>query len=332
MQRLDKPGAERSGHKLQHWQHSHDFTLHNEKGERRTLYVLLLTAVTMVVEIIAGTLSGSMALLADGWHMATHVAAFMITLFAYRYARKHRDNPRFSFGTGKVNVLGGFASAIALAVVALLMLVESLHRLVEPQAISFNEAIVVACVGLAVNIIGALLLKDDHHHHDHGQAHGAESHHHHSHHHDHNLHAAYMHVLADALTSLLAIFALLAGKFAGLNWLDPVMGIVGAVIITRWALGLLRQTSPVLLDNSINPTLQQAIIGQIENDSDDRVSDCHIWKISASHYAAIIAVVTHQPRSPQHYKAQLAEFKQLAHLTVEVNPTQPPQGSTASST
>jgi len=262
----------------------------------------------MVVEIIAGTISGSMALLADGWHMATHVAAFMITLFAYHYARKHTNNPRFSYGPGKVNVLGGFASAIALAVVAILMLIESIHRLIEPQNIQFNEAIAVACIGLMINIIGAILLKDDHNHH-----HG------HDHHHDHNLHAAYMHVLADALTSLLAIVALLAGKLAGLSWLDPIMGIVGAVIITRWAYGLLKQSSPILLDFSIESKVRSDVITKLESNTNTRISDLHIWKVGANHYAAIVAIVSTEPQPTNFYKEQLADFKQLSHITIEVN-------------
>ena len=294
---------------LENWQHSHDFSVKNEKGERRTQYVLALTAITMIVEIIAGTVYGSMALLADGWHMATHVAAFMITLFAYSYARKHANNPAYAFGTGKVNVLGGFASAIALAVVALVMLIESLQRIVNPQTIHFNEAIVVASIGLSVNVISAFLLKDDHNHthqHDHGD-------------HDHNLRAAYLHVLADAMTSVLAIVALVSGKFLGWDWLDPIMGIVGAVIITRWSYGLLKQTSPILLDASIAREYQQAIKETIERDSDNRVSDIHIWKIGANHYAAIIALVTHYPNSMEYYKGLLKSFNKLSHITNEVN-------------
>lgn len=308
-------------HNLSPWQHQHNFSAQNERGERRTRYVLIITAITMVIEIAAGMLSGSMALLADGWHMATHVAAFMITLFAYSYSRKHANNPAFSFGTGKVNVLGGFASAVALAVVALLMLVESVHRLIEPQQIRFDEAIAVACIGLLINIIGAWLLKDEHqhghahHHHKHAHSHGDE----HQHHHDHNLHAAYMHVLADALTSLLAIFALLAGKLFGMGWLDPIMGVVGAVIITRWAIGLLQQTSPILLDSSIDEAIKQQVITTLEAEADNRVSDLHIWKIGAHHYAAIISVVTHHPQPAQHYKALLQPFHQLTHLSIEVN-------------
>ena len=302
-------------HTLENWQHDHDFSVKNEKGEKRTQYVLILTAVTMVVEIIAGSIYGSMALLADGWHMGTHVAAFMIALFAYRYARKHADDPAYAFGTGKVNVLGGFASAIALAVVALVMLIESIQRIVDPQTIHFNEAIFVAGIGLFINIVSAFLLKDDHaHHHDHDH-----HHHHHHHHHDHNLRAAYLHVLADAMTSVLAITALLSGKFLGWNWLDPVMGIVGALIITRWSYGLLKQTSPILLDASIEKEYQQAITESIEKDADNRISDIHVWRVGANHYAAIIALVTHYPNSVEHYKKLLKKFNKLSHVTIEVN-------------
>lgn len=297
-------------HTLEKWRHNHDFFVRNKKGEERTQYVLVLTAVTMVVEIVAGLLSGSMALLADGWHMATHVAAFMITLFAYRYARKHADSSAYTFGTGKVNVLGGFASAIALAVVALVMLVESLKRILDPQLIHFNEAIVVAVIGLLINVISAFLLKDDkdHEHHDV-----------HHHHHDHNLRAAYFHVLADALTSLLAIMALISGKYMGWNWLDPIMGVVGAIIITRWSYGLIKQTSPILLDASVDEEYQDKIKKAIEEDSDNRISDIHVWKVGANHYAAIIALVTNSPCSAGYYKKLLCKFKRLSHVTIEVN-------------
>lgn len=298
---------------LENWQHSHDFSAVSEKGERRTFYVLILTAITMVVEIIAGSVYGSMALLADGWHMGTHVAAFMIAIFAYRYARKHENSLAFSFGTGKVSVLGGFASAVALAVVALVMLLESLQRVVDPQVIHFNEAIFVAALGLLVNIVSALLLKEDaHHHHHHGHDHDA------GHHHDHNLRAAYLHVLADALTSLLAILALVSGKYFGWNWLDPFMGIVGAVIITRWSYGLLKQTGPILLDGSIEQAYQQQVKEAIEADSDNRVVDLHIWKVGANHYASIISLVTHYPKNTEHYKRLLNDFNKLSHVTIEV--------------
>jgi len=298
-------------HTLENWQHSHEFAVKNNKGERRTLYVLILTAITMIVEIFAGSIYGSMALLADGWHMGTHVAAFMITIFAYRYARNHAKNPAYAFGTGKVSVLGGFASAVALAVVALVMLIESMQRIIDPQIIQFNEAIAVASLGLLINIISAFLLKDDHHHHEHNDDH--------HHHHDHNLRAAYMHVLADALTSLLAIVALVSGKYFGWHWLDPVMGIVGAIIITRWSYGLLKQTSPILLDGSIEIGYQSSIVETIEQDSDNRVSDIHIWKVGANHYAAIISIVTHSPKSASYYKDLLKNFHKLSHTTIEVN-------------
>lgn len=296
---------------LESWQHSHDFSVKNEKGEKRTQYVLILTAVTMVVEIIAGSIYGSMALLADGWHMGTHVAAFMIALFAYSYARKHENNPAYTFGTGKVNVLGGFASAIALAVVALVMLIESLQRIVDPQTIHFNQAIIVAGIGLFINVVSAFLLKDDHSH-----THNNERDHHH---HDHNLRAAYLHVLADAMTSVLAIVALVLGKFWGWIWLDPTMGIVGAIIITRWSYGLLKQTSPILMDASIEEEYQKEIKETIESDSDNRISDIHIWKVGANHYAAIIALVTHYPNSAEHYKRLLKNFNKVSHITIEVN-------------
>lgn len=292
---------------LDRWQHNHDFAIDASRGERRTRWVIALTAVVMLVEIIAGMAFGSMALLADGWHMATHVAAFGITLYAYAYARRHRDNPAYSFGTGKVSTLGGFASAVALAVVALFMALESVARLFDPQAIHFNEAIAVAVLGLLVNLVSAVLLHDHHHDHDHG------------HHHDHNLRAAYLHVLADALTSVLAIAALLAGKLYGWNWLDPVMGIVGALIIARWATGLLRESGAILLDGGVPATTRRAIRATIEADADNEVADLHVWPVSPHHLAAIVTVVTHHPQPPEHYRALLSDVAGLAHVTVEVN-------------
>uniref|UniRef100_UPI004056FF6D CDF family Co(II)/Ni(II) efflux transporter DmeF n=1 Tax=Candidatus Electronema sp. TaxID=2698783 RepID=UPI004056FF6D len=303
---------------LQNWQHSHPFALNNESGERRTRLVLFLTLLTMTAEIIAGTVFGSMALLADGWHMGTHAAAFLIAVFAYRHVRKHQHSLRYAFGAGKVEVLAGFASAAALAVVALLMLAESLARLAAPAAIRFDEAIAVAVIGFAVNLISAFLLKDGHHHHERSHSHDHSCGHEHRHH-DHNLRAAYLHVLADALTSVLAITALLAGKFFGWHWLDPLMGIVGAAIITAWAWGLIQETAPILLDSSIDQEQRQAIQAAVEQDADNRVSDMHVWKAGANHYAAIIAVVTHYPKPPEHYKELLRQFHSLSHVTVEVN-------------
>lgn len=293
------------------WQHEHDFTVIHEHGERRTTHVLVLTAVTMVIEIAAGFMFGSMALLADGWHMGTHVAAFLITIFAYRYTRKHADNPAFTFGTGKVSVLGGFASAIALAVVALMMAVESIQRIILPQVIHFNEAISVAILGLIVNIISAFLLQE-HHTHDHGG-------HDNDHNHDHNLRAAYMHVLADAMTSLLAIAALTAGKFFGWTSLDPFMGIVGAIVITRWSYTLLRDTSPILLDESIDEEYVREIVDTIERDKDNRVADIHVWKVGPADFAAIISIVTHYPQKVEYYHDLLKQFSPLSHVTIEIN-------------
>ena len=319
---------------LADFQHSHDYSVNSRSAERRTQIVLGLTAVTMLAEIIAGTVFGSMALLADGWHMGTHVAAFFITLFAYRYARRNALNPAYSFGTGKVNVLAGFASAVVLGVVALFILLESVTRFFEPQAIQFGEAILVAGIGLAVNLLSAVLLKDDHHHHHgHHHGHGHHAHHDHDHdhdhdhhdheqaehHHDHNLRAAYLHVLADALTSVLAIAALLAGKYLGWMWLDPVMGVVGSLIIAHWALGLIRTTSPMLLDASIEEPEKMAIREVIESDADNRVADLHVWKVGEKDYAAIISLVTHSPRPAQHYRTMLSGFRQLSHITVEVH-------------
>ncbi|TAN66116.1 MAG: cation transporter [Methylobacter sp.] len=294
--------------------HEHDFLATNKKGERRTKQVLVLTLLTMIAEITAGALFGSMALLADGWHMGTHVAAFIITLIAYRYSRVHAHDQTFAFSSAKVGVLGGYTSSVVLGVVALIMLIESGQRIVNPHIIHFNEAIAVAGFGLFINFICALLLKE-HHHHEH------------AHHHDHNLKAAYFHVLADALTSVLAIIALVLGKYYGWNWLDPVMGIVGALIITQWSYSLMKETSPVLLDESIALKYKLAIKEKIESDEDNRISDLHIWRVSPGHFAIIISLVSHNPKAPEYYKELLKEFRgsggiginKLSHITVEVN-------------
>jgi len=297
-------------HDLGPWRRHHDFAGDSRPAERSTQRVVALTATMMVIEIVAGMAYGSMALLADGWHMATHVAAFGITLFAYRFARTHAADPRFSFGTGKVTTLGGFASAIALAVVAVVMVVESASRLVDPQTIRFGEALVVACLGLLVNLVCGYLLG--------AHAHTGEIDDD-GHAHDHNLRAAYLHVLADALTSVLAIAALLAGRYAGLVMLDPVIGLVGAAIIARWAYGLMCTTGHILLDGAADPAMQGAIVTAIESDGDTRVADLHVWQVGSGQYAAEIALVTHDPRPPAHYKALLGAIPRLAHVMVEVN-------------
>ena len=294
---------------IKKWQHSHDFSYIHEKGESRTRLVLAITATTMVVEIIAGSIFGSMALLADGWHMGTHAAAFAITIFAYQYSRRHRENTEFTFGTGKISVLGGFASAIALAIVALFMGFESIQRFFDPRIIQFNQAIAVAILGLSVNIVCAILLQGSHMHQD-KHAH---------HHHDLNLKGAYLHVLADAMTSVLAILALSFGRFLGWNWLDPLMGIVGALVITRWSYGLLVETNAILLDKNIDKDTEKEIQKKIESESDIRVSDIHVWKVGPLDYAAIISLVTHHPRTAAYYKGLISGFSEISHLTLEVN-------------
>jgi cation diffusion facilitator family transporter len=275
---------------------------------------MLLTAAMMVIEIVAGMVFGSMALLADGWHMATHVAAFGITLFVYRYARSQADNPQFTFGTGKVSVLGGFASAVALAVVALVMTLESVLRLARPEAIHFNEAIGVAVVGLLVNLVSGILLHEHPHHDELGHEHR-----HHDHHHDHNLRAAYLHVLADALTSVLAIFALLAGKYSGWSWLDPAMGLVGAAVIGRWSYCLVRDTGKILLDGGVDERTLAAIREAIEDDADNRITDLHVWHVGPDTYSAGLALVTYLPRNPDYYKSLLRHIPHLDHVLIEVN-------------
>lgn len=303
-------------HQLGNWRHSHNFARINRKGERRTKWVLLLTFTTMLVEIVAGMQFHSMALLADGWHMATHVMAFMIAIFAYRYSRIHEQDQTFAFSPAKVSVLGGFASSVALAMVAFMMVAESSERLIAPQPIQFDEAILVAVAGLVINLLSALLLSDHHHDHHHDDGHPEHQEHHH---HDHNLRAAYLHVMADAMTSVLAIVALLAGKYYGWNWLDAVMGFVGAVVILVWAWGLIKETSPVLLDQGIDEHYLQAIQDTLEEDGECRVCDIHIWRVSPAHYAAIIGLVTQVPKSPGYYKNLLVDFVHLNHVTVEVN-------------
>ena len=277
--------------------------------------VIIITVFMMIIEIGAGHLFGSMALLADGWHMGTHAAALLITVFAYIYARRHADNPKYSFSTGKVGVLGGFASAVVLGVIALLMGGESLIRLFSPVSIRFNEAIGVAVLGLAVNMVCAYLL---HAKQNHGHDHGHCSHHHH----DHNLRAAYLHVLADALTSFLAIFALLTGKHFGWVWMDPGMGLVGAVVITRWSYALLRDTSRILLDREATPELTAKIRSIIEAEADNLVADLHVWQVSPQHLSIILTVVTHFPKAPDHYKKLLKDLIKDAHITVEVQECQ----------
>ncbi|WP_454848621.1 CDF family Co(II)/Ni(II) efflux transporter DmeF [Rhizobium binxianense] len=300
-------------------EHDHVFLgADHARNERRVWLVIALTTVMMVVEIGAGTLYGSMALVADGWHMSTHASAMLISALAYLFARRQAHNRRFTFGTGKLGDLAGFASAIILALIALLMAYESIMRLAAPVPISFAQAIFVAVVGLAVNLVSAWLLSGgghDHHHHDHhhaGHGHGD----------DNNIRSAYLHVLADALTSVLAIAALIFGSLYGWLWLDPVMGIVGGLVIARWSWGLLKSSGAVLLDVlSEGETLPEEIRAAIET-PEDRITDLHIWQVGPGHHAAIVALATSHPREPDFYKAKLAGLEELSHVTVEVSPAE----------
>lgn len=298
----------------------------HQRNERKVWLVIALTASMMLVEIVAGTVYGSMALVADGWHMSTHAGAMLIAALAYRFARRHAGDPRFTFGTGKLGDLAGFASAVLLALIALLIGWESLVRLTQPIHIDFEQAIAVAIVGLIVNLVCAWLLKDDHSHHGHHQHH-AHDHHGHDHHHeqhepgkarDNNLRAAYLHVMADALTSVLAIVALLLGSSSGWTWADPVMGVVGALVIAKWSWGLIRDTGSVLLDAAAEGEEVREEIREAIAPTGSEVTDLHVWQVGPGHYAAIVSLITQEPQEPAHYKALLAHIHELAHVTVEV--------------
>jgi cation diffusion facilitator family transporter len=299
------------------WEHDHVFAQDRERpGEKRTLIVVLITAVMMVVEIVAGLAYGSMALLADGLHMASHAAALGIAFLAYVIARRLAADQRFSFGTGKLNSLAGFASAVLLLGFAVIMVTESTSRFISPVEISYDQALVVAVVGLIVNGASAwIFAATPHDHHDHHDHHG----HGHAHHHDHNLRAAYLHVLADALTSLLAIVALLAAKFYGANWLDPLMGFVGAALVSRWSYGLIKQSARVLLDRQADEKTVLAIKKSLESRSGDRVTDLHCWSIGPGIFAADVAIVSDNPKSPDEYRSLLPEKLGIVHATIEVH-------------
>lgn len=299
-------------HNLGFWQHRHEFTTHAEhRAERRTLWVVGLTFVTMVVELWAGWVTGSMALLADGWHMAGHTAALGLAVVAYRMARRYASSERFTFGTGKIAPLAGYTNALLLGGGALWMAWESLQRLMQPVTIHFGEAMLVALLGLTVNLVSAWLLRDDHHHaHGHGASHGDT---------DHNLKAAYLHVLADALTSLLAIAALGAGLLFGWHFLDPLMGLLGAMVVGYWAWGLARSSSRVLLDAEDHREVMEAVRGLIEAQPDHEIADLHVWRVGQASRACILSVVTHSPNPTDYYHRLLAEVTEIDHLTVEVN-------------
>ena len=334
-------GIEKAG--MEALEHDHVFLgADHAANERHIWLVIALTAVMMLAEIAAGTVYGSMALVADGWHMSTHASALLISALAYLFARKQARNPRFTFGTGKLGDLAGFASAIILALIALLMAWESVLRLTNPVPIGFAQAIAVAVIGLAVNLASAWLLgggghahghrahhahhthgNHAHHHGHHHHAHGGHDHHGHNHEHhgktgDNNIRAAYLHVIADALTSVLAIAALTLGSLYGWLWLDPIMGIVGGLVIANWSWSLMKASGGVLLDVVPEGETLPAEIREAIETEEDRIIDLHVWQVGPGHHAAIVAVVTSQPRDPAFYKGRLSALEELSHVTVEV--------------
>ena len=316
---------------LSPWQHDHRFDTGNAAAERGTRVVMAITVVAMVVEITAGWWFNSMALLADGWHMSSHAFAIGLSALAYAAARRYAKDPRFAFGTWKIEILGGFASAIFLLGVALVMVIGSVERILSPQTIHYQEAIVVAILGLAVNVVCALILGKAHHHghghahgHDHSHDHGAHDHgaHHHAHH-DLNLKSAYLHVLADAATSVLAIAALLGGWMLGWQWMDPVMGIVGAVLVAVWAKGLLADTAKVLMDREMDHPVVAEIREVVETgpqDGDTQVTDLHVWRVGQQAYACALTVVTHdRTLTPDTLRQRLSVHEEIVHATIEIH-------------
>jgi cation diffusion facilitator family transporter len=316
-------------HNLRQWQHEHVFDTGNAAAERSTRLVMWITAAMMIAEIAAGWYYNSMALLADGFHMSSHAVAIGLSAFAYAAARKYASDQRFAFGTWKIEVLGGFASAVFLLVIVALMAFGSIERLVSPQTIQYKEAVLIAAVGLAINIVSALLLGAAHHgpgpdhahghdHHEHGHRHG------HDHHHqDLNLRSAYVHVIADAATSVFAILALLGGWFYGWWWLDPVMGIVGAVVVALWAKRLIADTAKVLLDREMDHPVVDEIREAVEEGgrcSETLVSDLHVWRVGKGAYACALTVVTHDPTlTPAGVREWISVHDEVVHSTIEVH-------------
>jgi len=305
---------------LSEWMHNHVFHVSSDAAERSTRLVMWVTAITMVIEVVAGWWFNSMALLADGWHMSSHAVAIGLSALAYGTARRYSKDPRFAFGTWKIEILGGFASALFLVGVAVLMLGGSIERIISPQPIRYQEAIVVTVLGLFVNIVCALILGKAHHHdHPHGHKHEQS----HDHHHDLNLKSAYVHVIADAATSVLAIVALVGGWLFGLSWLDPLMGIVGAALVLVWAKGLIADTGKVLLDREMDHPVVEEIRMAVEGshaNADLRITDLHVWRVGKQVYSCAMTIVTTDPDlTPNVVREMLAEHEELVHSTIEIH-------------
>jgi len=297
---------------IQPWQHHHNFNQEKKAAEQKTFFVVLLTLSAMLIEIIAGWVYNSMALFADGWHMCTHASALSISLIAYILARKYTNDKRFAFGTWKIEILGAYTSAILLGIVGLFVLVISIERIFKPIEIIYNYALIVAVAGLIVNVVSAFILQQGHtNHHYNGQGPYHEE--------DLNLQSAYLHVIADALTSLFAIFALLGAKYFHWNWLDPLVGIIGSLLIFRWAFMLIRNTSVILLDREMDSPLIKEITEIIESDGDSKISDLHLWRVAQDKYACILSIVSKNLCSITDYKNKLKKIDELAHITIEIN-------------
>ena len=305
---------------LSDWTHDHAFDSNSEVAERSTRLVMWITVVMMFVEILAGWAFNSMSLLADGWHMSSHALAIGLSAMAYATARTYANDPRFAFGTWKIEILAGFSSALFLLGVAVTMVIGSLERLLSPQAIQYEEAIIVGVLGLAVNIVCAYILGQAHHQHDHANDHSQHAHDHHPHHHDLNLKSAYFHVVADAFTSVLAIVALLGGWLYSWAWLDPVMGIVGAVLVALWAKSLILETAKVLLDREMDHPVVQEIKDAVQADGQTRVTDLHVWRVGKKVYSCALTAVTQDAQlTPNTLRERLAVHEEIIHSTIELH-------------
>lgn len=300
------------------WQHHHVFNNEKKAIEKRTFIVVIITFITMFAEILFGWLTNSMALFADGWHMGTHAFALGLSLFAYILARKYAQDDRFTFGAWKIEILGAYSSAIVLGIVGLFMISTSLERIINPLSIEYNQALFVAVVGFLVNVICAVILNKDGQSDEHLKDQHEHLDHHHNHYQDLNQKSAYLHVLADALTSVLAIVALLGAKYYNYNWLDPFMGVLGAVLILRWTVLLLKDTAKILLDREMDSPIAAEIKEEIESDGDTKISDLHVWQVAQNKYACIISLVMGGKHSIEEYKMRLNNISELTHITIEI--------------